>query len=81
MYNAGFVKLREAKASFALPLHSVGLHAQSLRVAVIGRNLTLWSDAPNIDPEFVLSTAPARGMEMGQLPTARSVGVQVSLTP
>ena len=81
IYDAGFVKLREARASFALPLHALGLHAQTLRVAVIGRNLALWTDAPNIDPEFVLSTGPFRGIELGQLPTARSVGVQLSLTP
>jgi hypothetical protein len=42
----------------------------------------LWSDAPNIDPETILSTSTfLRGAEMGQLPTARSVGVQVTLTP
>jgi hypothetical protein len=81
MYDASYVKLREARASVALPLHAVGLHAQTLRLAVVGRNLALWTDAPNIDPEFVLSTAPGRGLEMGQLPTVRSVGVQVTLTP
>ena len=81
MYDASYVKLREARASVALPLHAIGLHAQTLRLAVVGRNLALWTDAPNVDPEFVLSTAPGRGLEMGQLPTARSVGVQLSLTP
>jgi hypothetical protein len=81
VYDASFVKLREARASVALPLHAIGLHAQTLRVAVVGRNLALWTDAPNVDPEFVLSTAPGRGLEMGQLPTVRSVGVQFSLTP
>jgi hypothetical protein len=81
VYDAGFVKLREARASFALPLHAVGLHAQTLRVALIGRNLALWTDAPNIDPEFVLSTGSLRGIELGQLPTARAVGIQLSLTP
>jgi hypothetical protein len=81
VYDASFVKLREARASFALPLHSIGLQAQTLRIAVIGRNLALWTDVPNIDPEFVLSTAPSRGLEMGQLPGSRSVGVQISLTP
>ena len=81
VYDASFVKLREARASVALPLHAVGLHAQTLRLAVVGRNLALWTDAPNVDPEFVLSTAPGRGLEMGQLPTVRSVGVQLSLTP
>jgi hypothetical protein len=81
VYDAGFVKLREARASFALPLHAVGLHAQTLRVALIGRNLALWTNAPNIDPEFVLSTGSLRGIELGQLPTARAVGIQLSLTP
>ena len=81
VYDASFVKLREARASFVLPLHAVGLHAQTLRVAVIGRNLALWTDAPNIDPEFVLSAGPLRGMELGQLPTARAVGLQLTLTP
>ena len=81
VYDASFVKLREARASFALPLHAVGLHAQTLRVAVIGRNLALWTDAPNIDPEFVLAAGPLRGIELGQLPTARAVGIQLSLTP
>jgi hypothetical protein len=81
VYDAGFVKLREARASFALPLHAVGLHAQTLRVALIGRNLALWTSAPNIDPEFVLSTGSLRGIELGQLPTARAVGIQLSLTP
>lgn len=81
VYDASYVKLREARASVAVPLHAVGLHAQTLRVAVVGRNLALWTSAPNIDPEFVLSTAPGRGLEMGQLPTVRSVGVQLSLTP
>jgi hypothetical protein len=81
VYDASYVKLREARASVAVPLHAIGLHAQTLRVALVGRNLALWTDAPNIDPEFVLSTAAGRGMEMGQLPTVRSVGVQLSLTP
>ena len=81
MYDASFVKLREARASVAVPLHAIGLHAQTLRLAVVGRNLALWTDAPNVDPEFVLSAAPMRGLEMGQLPTVRSVGVQLSLTP
>ncbi|MFL5608237.1 MAG: hypothetical protein ACJ8AD_17420, partial [Gemmatimonadaceae bacterium] len=78
-----FVKLREARASISLPLHSLGaFSAQRLRVSLIGRNLALWTDAPNIDPETILSNARVvRGTEMGQLPTTRSVGVQITLTP
>jgi hypothetical protein len=81
LYDASFVKLREVRATFDLPLHAIGLHAQRLRASIIGRNLALWTDAPNIDPETVLSTAAFRGAELGQLPTTRSVGFQLSLTP
>lgn len=82
LYDASFVKLREARASFSLPLtFSSALHAQSLRGSIIARNLALWSSAPNIDPETVLSTAVFRGSEMGQLPSTKSIGFQITLTP
>lgn len=82
VYDAGFVKLREARASFTLPLSSVNLlRVQSLRASIIGRNLALWTNAPNIDPETVLSASTFRGAEMGQLPTVKSIGFQISLTP
>jgi hypothetical protein len=81
VYDASFVKLREARATVDLPLHSLGLHAQRLRLSIIGRNLALWTNVPNIDPETALSTAFMGGAELGQLPSARSVGVQITLTP
>jgi hypothetical protein len=81
VYDASFVKLREARATVDLPLHSLGLHAQRMRLSVIGRNLALWTNVPNIDPEFALGTAFMGGAELGQLPSVRSVGVQVTLTP
>ncbi|MEP7000131.1 MAG: hypothetical protein ABI969_06615, partial [bacterium] len=82
VYDASFVKLREARVSVAIPLQFIpALRVQSLRMSIIGRNLALWANAPNIDPETVLSTSTFRGAEMGQLPTAKSVGFQLSLTP
>jgi hypothetical protein len=82
VYDASFVKLRDAHATFTLPLQFINLlRVQSVRASVIGRNLALWTSAPNIDPETVLSASTFRGAEMGQLPTVRSVGFQVSLTP
>jgi hypothetical protein len=82
IYDASFVKLREARVSFTLPLAFItALGAQSARVSIIGRNLAMWTNAPDIDPETVLSTSTFRGAEMGQLPTAKSVGLQLSLTP
>lgn len=82
IYDASFVKFREARASFTLPLHLIeALGAQSVRGSLIGRNLAVWSSVPNIDPETVLSSATFRGSEMGQLPTTKSIGFQLTLTP
>ncbi|MEP6618268.1 MAG: TonB-dependent receptor plug domain-containing protein [bacterium] len=82
LYDATFVKLREARVSFSVPLHIIdALGAQSLRGSLIGRNLGMWTNAPNIDPETVLSSSTFRGAEMGQLPTTKSVGFQLTLTP
>jgi hypothetical protein len=50
-------------------------------VAVIGRNLFLWSDVPHIDPETALNSGNAQGYEYGQQPSMRSFGFSVSVTP
>jgi hypothetical protein len=81
LYDASYVKLREMRVSYTLPLQFISaLRAQTIRVAFVGRNLATWTDAP-IDPETVLSTSTLRGAEMGQLPSTRTMGVQISLVP
>jgi TonB-dependent SusC/RagA subfamily outer membrane receptor len=82
VYDASFVKLRDVRLSIVWPLRGfTPLAAQSVRVSLIGRNLAMWSKAPNIDPETALSTTSFQGIELGQLPAIRSVGLQISLTP
>ena len=82
VYDASFVKFRDLRLTVAIPLRSLPVFtAQSLRASVIGRNLAMWAKAPNIDPETALSTSALQGIEMGQLPSVRSVGLQLSLTP
>lgn len=82
VYDAAFVKLRDVRLTFALPLHSLPvMTAQSVRVSLIGRNLALWSSIPNVDPETALSAGSLQGIEMGQLPSARSFGLQLSIAP
>lgn len=82
VYDASFVKLRDVRLTLAFSLRSWPvLTAQSVRASLIGRNLAMWAKAPNIDPETALSTSSLQGVEMGQLPTARSIGLQLSLTP
>jgi TonB-dependent SusC/RagA subfamily outer membrane receptor len=82
VYDASVVKLRDLRLTVALPLRMLPVFsAQSARIALIGRNLAMWTKAPNIDPETALSASTFQGIEMGQLPTARSIGLQLSITP
>jgi TonB-dependent SusC/RagA subfamily outer membrane receptor len=82
VYDAGFVKLRDLRLTLALPLRSMPvMTAQSVRVSIIGRNLALWTNVPNVDPETALSAGSLQGIEMGQLPSTRSFGIQLSIVP
>jgi hypothetical protein len=82
LYDAGFVKLRDVRLTFSLPLKSMPIMtAQSVRVSLVGRNVALWAKAPNIDPETALSAGSVQGIEMGQLPSTRSFGLQFSVAP
>jgi TonB-linked SusC/RagA family outer membrane protein len=83
IYKANFVKLREARIAFQIPerlLRSTRLG--NARLSLVGRNLALWgTKVPNIDPESAFSSTNLQGIEMGQMPTARSIGFQLSVTP
>jgi hypothetical protein len=82
VYDASYTKLREARLSYAIPTRFLpGFREHILSVSLIGRNLFTWSDAPNIDPETTLSAGTFSGFEMGQLPGARSIGLQVTISP
>ena len=81
-YDASFVKLREVRLGYEVPrtvTDRIGVARMSL--SLIGRNLMLWADIPNIDPETALNSGNAQGFEWGQLPSQRSYGVTVSITP
>jgi hypothetical protein len=82
IYDASFVKLREATLGYTLPgrmTRRLGVSAMNL--AVIGRNLALWTDVPNIDPETAFDASNVQGLEFGQMPTPRSIGFSVNVTP
>jgi TonB-dependent SusC/RagA subfamily outer membrane receptor len=82
IYSASFFKLRELNLSFALPTRLISsLPFASAYVSLITRNVYTWSDNKNFDPEVALSVYPYPGMELGQLPTVRTIGVQLSVTP
>jgi hypothetical protein len=55
--------------------------AQDMSLTFAARNLALWTDMPHIDPETAFDASNVQGLEFGQLPTARSVGFNISIRP
>ncbi|HXT17023.1 MAG TPA: SusC/RagA family TonB-linked outer membrane protein [Gemmatimonadaceae bacterium] len=83
IYNDTWVKLREVRLGYELsPRLANRLHANSMNIAIVGRNLHTWTKVPNIDPEVAYSQDPGnQGQEYGSIPSARSIGVSVRVTP
>jgi hypothetical protein len=80
--DASYVKLRELRLGWAIPQSLLrGLSSYRMNVALVGRNLWMHANAPNIDPETAFSAGNQQGLEMGQLPSTRSLGFQLSVTP
>ncbi|HEX2095429.1 MAG TPA: SusC/RagA family TonB-linked outer membrane protein [Longimicrobiaceae bacterium] len=82
VYDASFVKLREVRLGYTVPGRFTNrLGVSGLSLAVVGRNLALWTDMPHIDPETSFDASNVQGLEFGQLPSTRSFGINVSVTP
>ena len=80
--DASYMKLREVRIGYEFPtawLDAVGFRGGNL--SLIGRNLFLWSNIENIDPETAFDASNVQGIEFGQFPTARSIGFSLSLRP
>jgi len=81
-YDASYVKLRELRFGMDLPATWASrFNAQSISLAVTGRNLHTWTKVPNIDPEFSYTTGNFQGIEFAALPNARSWGLSFRITP
>jgi TonB-linked SusC/RagA family outer membrane protein len=82
VYDDSFIKLREVRIGYDLPARWVNkLSANSVNVALIGRNLWTNTKVPNIDPEVTYNTGSNQGIEYGALPAPRSLGFSVRITP
>ncbi|HET7274491.1 MAG TPA: SusC/RagA family TonB-linked outer membrane protein [Longimicrobiaceae bacterium] len=82
VFDASFVKLREMRLGYNVPRSLTQRWGVSgLRVALVGRNLALWSDVPHIDPETAFNASNVQGFEYSQMPSARSIGFNISVTP
>ncbi len=81
-YDATFVKLREVRLGYAVPARLTGrVGVSGLQMALIGRNLALWTDVPNVDPETAFDAGNVQGFEYSQIPSARSIGFSITVTP
>lgn len=81
-YDATYVKLREISLSYRLPsslIKNTGL--QSARIALVGRNLLLFTQVPSIDPETysIRNGLFVNGFESTQMPSTRSFGISLNL--
>jgi TonB-linked SusC/RagA family outer membrane protein len=77
--DASYLKLRELRLSYQLPASVASRFGFSGgEVALIGRNLFLWSKYDNIDPETAFDASNVQGIEFGQFPTARSLGFSIT---
>ena len=81
-YDASYVKLRELRVGYDFPQAWANkVQAQSVSVALTGRNLKLWTKVPNVDPEFAYSSGNFQGVEYALPGNTRSWGLSVRVTP
>lgn len=93
--DASYIKLREVRLGFSINAPRAGAVASGslpqrfisqlgfsgVDIGLIGRNLFLWSNIENIDPETAFDASNRQGLEFGQFPTARSIGFTLSIRP
>lgn len=81
LYDASFIKLREATLSYTLPQEWLsGTQVQNVTASVYGRDLaTLLKYTPNFDPTAVVrSSSNLQGIEAGQMPPRRTIGFRLN---
>lgn len=81
-FDASFIKLREMRLEYGVPVKF--LQKTSIRqasIAIYGRDLAMWTKFPMFDPETAALNGGTLlpGVEMGQLPTTRNMGVNLTL--
>jgi TonB-linked SusC/RagA family outer membrane protein len=80
VYDASYVKLREVRIGYTLPNRIAGAF-RNVTLSLVGRNLAiLHKNIPHLDPEASLSTGNIQGIEGAQLPSVRSIGVNLNFS-
>ena len=82
VYDASYVKLREASISYTLPKKLIGsTFLEDVTLSLVGRNLWIMhKNLPYADPEAgVGGGLRSRGNSIGVLPTTRDIGFNVNI--
>ncbi|MEJ7827962.1 MAG: SusC/RagA family TonB-linked outer membrane protein, partial [Segetibacter sp.] len=81
-FDASYLKLREARIEFSLPAKLLsGSFIRQATFAVYGRDLLMITDFPIFDPETAALNGSTLlpGVEIGQLPSTRTMGINLTL--
>lgn len=81
-FDASFLKLREARFEYSLPKKVLAKSfIRQVSLAIYGRDLLMLTSFPIFDPETAAlnGTTLIPGVEIGQLPSTRTMGLNVTL--
>ena len=81
-FDASYLKLREARVEYTFPKKLLGKSfIKNASVALYGRDLLMFTDFPVFDPETAAlnGTTLLPGVEIGQLPSSRTMGMNITL--
>ena len=81
-FDASFLKLREVRFEYNIPNKVLGkLKIQQASVGLYGRDLAMITDFPVFDPETASLNGDTilPGAEIGQLPSTRTIGVNLNI--
>ncbi|GAB4322733.1 MAG: SusC/RagA family TonB-linked outer membrane protein [Bacteroidales bacterium] len=81
VYDASFVKLREAVITYSIPKEKLdNIFFNGVSFSLVGSNLWIISkDLPHADPEATQSAGNIQGWQSGVMPTTRNIGFTVNL--
>ncbi|MFL5774189.1 MAG: SusC/RagA family TonB-linked outer membrane protein [Flavisolibacter sp.] len=82
VYDASYVKLREAVLTYALPQSIVNNMKvfKGIELSLIGRNLwIIHKNLPYSDPEENITSGNIQGYQTGAFPTTRAIGMNLKL--
>ncbi|MEO6285097.1 MAG: SusC/RagA family TonB-linked outer membrane protein [Dyadobacter sp.] len=82
IFDASYVKLRELSLGYNFsPSFLKRIKIQSAKLSVVGRNVwMIFKNTPHIDPEIDAKGGNGQGFGYGELPSSRSVGMNLSLS-